>query len=129
MGRRLRFAVLLAGLGACRSPESQVEPGAALLHVKTSPGASTPDSLLVWAYDDTGILWNGERVPKDGDLSPVANGDLGTILIQPGTLRGALRIHIVGMHESRSIAEGVLSVPSLGAGIRTFDIVLFSAAQ
>ena len=128
MFRCLRFALLLAILGACRSPQSQVESGAALLHVKSAPGAPTPDSLLVWAYDDTGILWDGERVPKDGILSPVSKDDLGTILIQPGRLRGALRIHIVGRQASNPVSDGVLSVPSLSTGIRTFDIVLSSAA-
>jgi len=129
MRKRLRFAVLLAGLGACRSPQSQVEPGAALLHVKCDPAATTPDSLLVWAYDDTGVLWNGERVPKDGALSPVSKADLGTILVQPGQLRGALRIHIVGMQTAKSVSDGVLSISSLGSGIRTFDIVLSSDGQ
>jgi hypothetical protein len=128
VGGSLRLAVLLAGLSACRSTQSQVEPGAALLHVKCAPGEATPDSLLVWVYDDTGVLWNGERVPKDGALSTMSKGDLGTILVQPGHLLGALRIHIVGMQEAKSILDGVLSIPSLGTGLRTFDLVLSSDA-
>lgn len=133
MERGLRRAVLLAVfvacLGACRSPQSQVEAGAALLHVKDAPGATTPDALVVWAYDDTGILWNGERVPKDGVLSPVSKDDLGTILIQPGQLRGALRIHIIGMQEGKAVSDGVLAIAALGGGLRTFDILLSSDEQ
>jgi hypothetical protein len=132
MVRPFRLALLLGffagGLEACRSPQSQVEPGAALIHVKTAPGTPVPDSLRVWAYDDSGILWNGERVPKDGSLVPVSTGDLGTIFLQPGSLQGALRIHVVGMQESTTVSGGVLSVPSLAAGTRTFDLWLSADA-
>lgn len=127
--RWLQYAAVaaLTIVAACRSPKSEVEPGAALLHVRMIAGDPVPDSLLVWAYDQSGALWNRERVPKNGTLTAVAKDDLGTILVQPGQLQGALRIHIVGMQAETRVSDGVLSIDSVRSGPRTFDVLLVAA--
>lgn len=117
--------VLTLALGlACRSGSSVPESGAALLQLSCSDGVQAPDELRVWAYDDGGVLWNGARIPEQGALSSSDPAKLGTILVAPGTIRGALRIHIRAFALGVRVADGMLSIPSLASGDRTFALRL-----
>jgi hypothetical protein len=113
---------------ACRSAKTVPEPGAVLLHVKCATGVPTPDELRVWVYDDGGRLWAGVRIPPDGPLAVASSQDLGTILIQPGTIHGKLRVHVRGFVVGARIADGVLKIDSPASGDRTFELLLEAAA-
>ena len=127
-GARIGLLVLLTlGLG-CRSAKSVPEPGAALLHVKCAAGSPSPDELRTWVYDDDGVLWNGMRIPASGPLVKTSDTDLGTVLIQPGAFRGALRVHVRGLAGGTRILDGALSIPSLAGAGKTYDILLDPAA-
>jgi hypothetical protein len=115
--------LFLAGL-ACRSAKSVPEPGAVLLKVKCPADAPTPDELRVWVYDDGGRLWDGVRIPAQGPLVVANPRELGTILIVPGVMRGKLRIHLSGLAAGARVLDGILTVDSLSAGDRTYDILL-----
>ncbi len=121
---RLLVFLLLAASAACRSPEVVVEPGAALLRVERADDASAPDELRVWAWDDGGTIWDDVRVPRSGAL-PAENGrEIGTILLHPDAVQGALHVHVRGLALGLRVADGTLAVASLAAGPRIFDIVL-----
>jgi hypothetical protein len=115
--------LLLLVWGSCASSETVPEPGAILLQVKNAPGAPAPDELLVWVYDETGVLWDGARIPETGSLAPQGEGDLGTILLQPGTIQGELRVHLKGLFAGMRTSDGILVVATL-SGTRILDIVL-----
>jgi hypothetical protein len=70
------------------------------------------------------VLWDGTRIPATGALPAPNHQDLGTILIQPGSIQGKLRIHIEGLAAGTRILDGVLVVPSLASGERSYDLVL-----
>ena len=125
--RAPRFAHLfLLLLTSCRSGEAVPEDGAILLEVKNAPGTQVPDELRVWVYDQTGVLWDGARVPEQGSLAPKDDRDLGSILLQPGTFQGALRIHLRGMAAGTRVSDAILVVTTL-SGSRTLDIALDAA--
>jgi hypothetical protein len=118
--------LLLLVLSACRSGKTELEAGAILLEIKCAEPGQTPDELRVWVYDGTGRLWDGTRVPADGKLSPKSAQDLGSLLIQPGTLTGKLRVHVQGLARGVRILDGTLMAAPTEAN-RTFDVVLQSA--
>ena len=80
----------------CGASAEVPEPGAVLLRVKVKPGAPVPDELRVSVYDDSGALWRDVPVPRARIAFAQELGQLGTILIQPGTTLGALRVHLRG---------------------------------
>jgi hypothetical protein len=123
-GLRIGLLILLTTGLACRSAKTVIEPGAVLLHLKSTVGMPVPDELRAWVYDDTGVLWDGTRIPADGPL-PATNGpDLGTVLIQPGAIQGPLRVHIRAFASGARILDGVLSIPSPIGADRSFDLLL-----
>jgi hypothetical protein len=126
--RRAWLAIALAGIVVgCRSETQVPEPGALLLRVGLAAGASMPDELRLSAYDDTGILWNSTRFPAEGPLMPQSTSFLGTILIQPGTTLGALRIDLRGLHGGAMIDEATLTVPPAERAQGTYDVTLSAA--
>jgi hypothetical protein len=70
-----------------------------------------PDELRVSVYDDRGSLWTDARVPATGALKPESATRLGSVLIQPGTIQGALRVHVRAFVASARIAEATVAVP------------------
>ncbi len=127
-GGRLALLLLLATGQGCRSAKTVPEPGAVLLHVKCAAGAPTPDELRAWVYDDGGRLWDGVRIPPDGPLVVASAQDLGTILIQPGTIDGKLRVHVRGFVVGARVADGALRIDSPASGDRTYELLLEAAA-
>jgi hypothetical protein len=122
-----RLALLLMPLlAACGSGKIEPEAGAILLEVRCAPGAPVPDELRVWAYDDTGRLWDGARIPAEGNLVAKNAEELGTILIQPGAIQGLLRIHVEGFAIGTRILDGIVVVDSM-AGDRTVAVAMDSA--
>jgi hypothetical protein len=120
-----RFASLLillvAPAGCGRS--TQLEAGAVLLDLSVGSGVSTPDELQIFVYDDTGTIWN-KRVPESGALKPESATHLGTVLLQPGTTQGGLRVHVHALAASARVADGTLSIPAGSRG--TFPLQLSS---
>jgi hypothetical protein len=112
----------------CGSAKTVPEPGAVLLHVKCATGVPTPDELRVWVYDDGGRLWDGVRIPPDGPLAVTGAQDLGTILIQPGTIHGKLRVHVRGFVVGARVADGALKIDSPASGDRTYELLLEATA-
>lgn len=124
--RRLWALGLLAATSAsaCRGGGETPEAGAALLRVGLADGAKMPDELRIFVYDDTGALWNDVRMPTEGALVPQSATELGTILIQPGTTVGDLRIDLRGLVAGALVDEATLAIaPSARAG-GTFAVSL-----
>jgi hypothetical protein len=109
---------------SCRAEKTVVEPGAVLLRVKTPVGAPAPDELRAWVYDDGGRLWDGVRIPAEGALAGGHGQDLGTILVQPGTFRGKLRVHLRAFATGVRILDGSVTIASLAGEARTVDVLL-----
>jgi hypothetical protein len=103
--------VLLAAAGIACGKETQVEGGAVLLELSVAGDVSAPDELRVSVYGDGGTLWRDARVPGTGALKPETATRLGTVLIQPGTTQGGLRVHVRGFVASARVAEGTLAIP------------------
>lgn len=112
----LPLSALLAGAGGGCHKGTQLEPGALMLDLSVPAGATTPDELRVFVYDDTGALWTDRRVPGSGALMPQSPTHLGTVLIQPGATQGALRVHVRGLAGGARVADGMLTVPPPPAG-------------
>ena len=120
-----RFAsllILLAAPAGC-GKSTQLEAGAVLLDLSVGAGVSTPDELQISVYDDTGTIWN-KRVPESGALTPESATHLGTVLLQPGTTQGAMRVHVRALAASARVADGTLSIPAGSRG--TFPLQLSS---
>ncbi|HEY8926806.1 MAG TPA: hypothetical protein VIU64_20625, partial [Polyangia bacterium] len=115
-----------AGCGRGAGGSAVPEPGAALVKVTADAAvvAAAPDELRVWAYDDHGRLWDGVRVPELGALVPRGPGDYGTLLIQPGVIDGALRVHIRGLAAGVRVADGAASVDASLRGKATVELQL-----
>ena len=126
--RRAWASVVLAGLiFGCRGGTQVPEDGALLLRVTLAAGAPMPDELRLWAYDDTGVLWSNTRFPTDGPLVPQSSTFLGTILIQPGTTVGDLRIDLRGLQDGGVVDEAILIVTPAERATATFDVTLSAA--
>jgi len=123
------WAALALGLwlSSCRSSTEVPAAGSALLRVMLGPGAPVPDALQVSVYDDTGALWNGVRFPSEGTLVPQSATELGTILINPGTTVGNLRIDVRGETAGALTDEGTLVISPAARAGGTFDVTLSSA--
>lgn len=119
--------VAVVSAAACRSSQEVPQAGALLLEVRLAPGATTPDEVRVFVYDDTGILWSDVRVPAEGPLVPQSATELGTILIQPGVTMGDLRIDLRGLSSGALVDEGTLKIPAASAVGGTFEVTLASA--
>jgi hypothetical protein len=126
-GRRLLLVLLLALSPACRSAKTEPEAGAVLVHVRCAAGTPTPDELRAWVYDDGGVLWDGVRIPAAGPLVAAGALDLGTVLIQPGQVRGRLRVHMRGLVAGARISDGTLAIATPLAGGRVYELVLDAA--
>ena len=101
---------LAACVLGCGAPAEVPEPGAVLLRVKLKPGTPVADELRVSVYDDAGALWRDVRVPEQGSLPSKNSGQLGTILIQPGTAVGAIRVHLRGTMAGIRVLDGLLRI-------------------
>jgi hypothetical protein len=108
--------VLVAGAAAGCKKGTEVESGAVLLELSVAGGVTTPDELQISVYADSGVLWHDQRVPASGPLVPESATTLGTVLIQPGSERGALRIHARGLAASARVADGLLTISSGSRG-------------
>jgi hypothetical protein len=129
MRNLVAFLGIMASLTAgCRSAETIPEPGAVLLRVLCAPETTTPDELWVSVFDDTGVLWENARVPASGPLVPKSATELGTLLIQPGSFQGPLRVHARGLAAGVRVGEGTLSIPAIGPGQQNFDLLLTGEA-
>src|SRR5262245_21156046 len=98
----LAGAVGVAGCGQ----ETKPEGGAVLLELTMTAAVTTPDEVRLSVYDDGGTLWKDERVPGTGALVAESPTRLGTVLIQPGTAQGKLRLHARGFAASARVADG-----------------------
>jgi hypothetical protein len=129
MALALAAATLALGISVagCHSTTEVPEPGAALLRVALGEGASMPDELRVFVYDDTGPLWNGVRMPAEGPLVPESATLLGTILIQPGITVGDLRVDLHGLAAGLLVDEGTRSIAPAERPGGTFDVTLVAA--
>lgn len=118
-GRTQTRAFVLVGLtGAllavgCKKATDVPESGALLLRITTPPQAPAPDELRTWVYDAGGSLFANARFPASGALPvPGPNGDIGTILLQPGSSAGALRVHVRGLRAGARVSDAVLVIPA-----------------
>jgi len=119
--------VLLGCLpSACRSSKEVPEQGAVLLRLGLAAETPAPDELRVFVYDEQAALWQDARIPAQGALPPPQGTALGTFLIQPGEVEGALRIDVRGLAGGAEVAEGVLSLAAAERG--TFDLLLHAGA-
>ena len=117
---------LVATLG-CRGSTEVPEAGAILLRAHLAPGAPMPDELRLFVYDDTGVLWQDARTPAEGPLVAESATLLGTILINPGTTVGDLRIDVHGLADGSLVDEATLVIPPDARGQGTFDLTLSGA--
>ena len=108
----LPVLLVAANLGCGKTTE--LEGGAVLLELSVAGGVSTPDELRVSVYDGAGTIWKDARVPSTGALVPESATHLGTVLIQPGTTQGGLRIHVRGFLASTRVADGTLAISVRG---------------
>lgn len=121
-------ALALAVAASCGKPAPVVEAGALLLSISAPPGVIV-DELRLWIYDDGGVLFDGRRVPDSGALPrPKSDGDLGTVLVQPGAARGDLRIHARGLAAGVRLLEGVARVDLARVKDGRVDLALFALA-
>jgi hypothetical protein len=124
----LMLALMLAvSVAACHGTTEVPEPGATLVRVKLGAGATMPDELRVFVYDDSGALWDGVRLPAEGTLVPESATTLGTILIDPGVTVGDLRVDLRGLAAGLLVDEGTLSIPPAARVGGTFDVTLEAA--
>ncbi len=124
---RFAFALALVLAAGCRGATEQPGPGAVLLDVHLGAGAQMPDELRLFAYDDTGALWQDARFPSSGQLVPRSMTELGTILLQPGATAGALRIDLRGLLGGVLADEGTLAIPPASISGGTFDVTMLAA--
>lgn len=122
-------AALSVGPGACGSPSTTVEAGALLLRVTVPPGGGNkPEHLQLWTYDGGGLIFSAVRVPQSGTLpAPASDGSLGTILLQPGTIRGNLRLHVRAFTGGARILDGVADVTAAVLRDGKLDLALSAA--
>jgi hypothetical protein len=124
----LALALISAvSVAACHGATEVPEPGATLVRVKLGAGATMPDELRVFVYDDSGALWDGVRMPAEGALVPESATTLGTILIEPGVTVGDLRVDLRGLAAGMLVDEGTLSIPPAARVGGTFDVTLQAA--
>ncbi len=124
---KIALTVALGAFGGCRGSTEKPEAGAVLLKVTLGAGAETPDEIRTFVYDDTGVLWSDVRIPAEGPLVPESATLLGTILIQPGTTVGDLRIDLHGLLGGTLVDEGTLRIPPASVAGGTFDVTLAAA--
>ncbi len=94
----------------CQAGSATVEPGAVLLRIESAPGAPQPDELRIWIYADQGALWKNTRIPSEGRLVPDGPDQLGTVFVQPGDVRGTLRVHVRGLFFGVRVLDAVLTI-------------------
>src|SRR5438552_8965130 len=123
-------AVLLLLVAGCGGSRVVPESGAALLRITTDVPSPTPapDELRLWAYDDGGRLWDAVRVPSKGALAMASAGSYGTLLVQPGTIHGPLRLHVRALAGGARVMDGVASIDGALLGKETVDLRLSDAA-
>lgn len=125
--RKVAPLLLFVAMLGCRAKETVPEAGAILLDVRTEEGTAAPDELRAWVYGDTGMLWSRVRIPAEGPLQVQDSRKLGTILVQPGPVKGSLRIHLRAFSAGVRISDGTLSIANLAGDNRTFPITLTAA--
>jgi hypothetical protein len=120
----LLLVPMAASAIACRAGREVPESGALLLRVQVASGTTAPDELRVYVYDDTGILWSDVREPAEGALVPQSAQTLGTILIQPGSTTGTLRLEVRGLAGGARVLDGLLTIAPAARAQGTFDLLL-----
>jgi hypothetical protein len=134
--RSLAWIVLLGlglglaiGPGACGTDPTVVEGGALLLRITVPPGGgSRPEHLQLWTYDDGGLIFDAVRVPQAGALpAAAADGTLGTVLVQPGPIRGNLRLHVRALAGGARILDGVAVATAAVMRVGKLDLALTAA--
>jgi hypothetical protein len=121
---RIVAALALVAAVGCGAKTEVPATGNVLLRVTLGAGAAMPDELRAFVYDGTGALWNDARFPSQGALVPESATLLGTILIQPGTTAGDLRIDLRGLLAGAQVDEGTLKIPAAQLSGGTFDLTL-----
>jgi hypothetical protein len=104
--------LLLLALAACGRGQSGVET-ALLVRFENLADAPVPDELRLSVYDQSGRLFDNERLPRSGPLTPHALPELGTLLVYPGTTEGPLRALARGYRGLEHVSEAVASMISL----------------
>jgi len=126
--RRIGMAAGVLGLLlGCRSATQTPEAGALLLQVDLGAGAPAPDELRLWAYDDTGVLWSNARFPAEGPLVPQSAAVLGTILLEPGTTVGDLRVDLRGLRGGAPADEALLTLSPAARAAGRVEVTLSAA--
>ena len=122
----LLVGAIAAAMG-CRGSTEAPEAGALLLRVSLAPHAPMPDELRLWLFDDTGALWSNTRFPADGALVAQSASMLGTILIQPGTTVGNLRLDVRGLRGGEAVEEALSTISPAARAEGVFDVSLSAA--
>lgn len=104
--------LLLLALAACGRGQSGVETGL-LVRFENLADAPVPDELRLFVYDHSGRLFDNERLPRSGPLTPHALPELGTLLVYPGNTEGLLRALARGFRAGERVSEAVASMISL----------------
>lgn len=108
---------------ACGKPAPTVEAGALLVRVTVPPGGAKPEQLHLWTYDEGGLIFGDVRIPASGSLPAAqSDGTLGTVLVQPGTIRGALRLHVRAIAGGVRVLDGMASATA--AQLRSGNLAL-----
>ena len=121
---RLASALALLALAGCRGANEVPPAGGFLLKVSLAPGAQVPDELRASVYDDSGALWSNVRFPASGALVPESATELGTILIEPRTAAGDLRLDLRGLLGGVLVDEATSKIPHASFSGATFDVSL-----
>ena len=119
--------MLVTAVAGCHGATEAPEAGALLLRVSLAANAPMPDELRLWLFDANGALWSNARFPAAGALVPESASMLGTILIQPGTTAGNLRLDVRGLRAGAIAEEALATIPPAARAAGVFDVSLSSA--
>ncbi|MFL5307602.1 MAG: hypothetical protein ACJ8F1_20450 [Polyangia bacterium] len=125
--RALLLAVLVTAAASCHGSTEAPEAGALLLRVSLAANAPMPDELRLWLFDANGALWTNARFPATGALVPESASMLGTILVQPGTTAGNLRLDVRGLRAGAIAEEALSTIAPAARAAGVFDVLLSAA--
>ena len=131
LAERIVVAVALVAAAGCHGKTEVPAPGAALLRViPSAPARPTPADDPLRAVRLRRLRRALERPagPLPGRaLVPESASLLGTILIQPGTTAGDLRIDLRGLLAGALVDEGTVKIPAAELSGGTFALTLEAA--
>ncbi len=122
--RELCFFLATVATAASCQGEPRVEQGGILVALVNPPGAPLPSELRLSVYDDTGVLFRDERMPRQGTLLPTKPPALGTVLLQPGPTSGTVRIFVRGFAIDKLTSEALLKIAPEQRSHGAFDFKL-----